>query len=175
MIKKIKSKLEDWYYYLLNLSVRRFWDNIKRWFSYYNTLRKVYDFDYSSILEVERYQMIRVRDNIAKYQHHTEWSRDVKYINLAIKLLDIIEENGCSDLIGGGFTFNGDTILRDPNAKWTIPVYVNTKNSHRFWNIGKDRFEDPKTGALMKDTLRIEKAWNLYHKVRLHHLREWWS
>ena len=47
-------------------SVINFFDILKRWFSYYKILRKVYDFDYSSILMVEKYQIKRVRDSIIK-------------------------------------------------------------------------------------------------------------
>lgn len=46
--KKTLHKFQNWcdqtYYRLTHLSVRRFWDNIRRWLSYYNVVRKTYDF-----------------------------------------------------------------------------------------------------------------------------------
>ena len=101
--KTIKTKIEDWYDDLVfNLrhirgNTRAFFTGLGRWFSYFKILVNVYDFDYSSIIVVERHQITRVRDSIIKYQSHVNWERDVDHINLALKLLDIIEEDGCSE------------------------------------------------------------------------------
>lgn len=161
-------------------NIRKFISGLKRWFSYFKVLINVYDFDYFSILEVERHQIIRVRNNIAKYQNYEDFHRDVQRMDLALKLLDIIEENGCSELNGPGFITkpcnNGlSELVPDSSSKWTIPVYVNTTNSERFHKVSKDNFEDPRIGDLMKDSLRIEKAWYLYNKLRLYWLRSWWD
>ena len=37
------------------------------------------------------------------------------------------------------------------------------------------KLEEPKIGVLIKDNLRIEKAWYLYNKIRYNHLRDWWD
>lgn len=185
-MKTIKTKIEDWYddlvFNLRNIrgNTQSFFTGLGRWFSYLRPLIGVYDFDPSSILAVERHQITRVRDAIIKYQSHVEWERDVKHMNLALKLLDIIEEDGCAELIGPGFRTepykNGlYKVIDGPNSKWVLPIYVNIANSERFCKISKDEFEDPKVGPLMKDTLRIEKAWHLYHKLRVYHMREWWD
>lgn len=121
----------------------------------------MYDFDYSSILEAERHQMIRVRNCISKHQTHLEWERDVKCIDLALKLLDIVEEDGCSEMT--------------PTRGWVLNKYVNIRNSSRFSKTPFDFYSDSRTGALYRDGLRIQKAWYLYHKVKLYHLREWWD
>lgn len=81
-------------------NLRRFGENISRWFSYFPVLCKVYDFDYSSILSVERHQIKRVRDSISHYRNHLNWEQDVASMNPALKLLDIIEENGEAKMIG---------------------------------------------------------------------------
>lgn len=62
----MKDKIIRLYYRAKDLSVRRFWENVGRWFSYFNVSRRIYDFDYSSILVVERNQISRVRDSIAR-------------------------------------------------------------------------------------------------------------
>lgn len=45
----MRNKIIRLYYRAKDLSVRRFWENIGRWFSYFNISRRIYDFDYSSI------------------------------------------------------------------------------------------------------------------------------
>lgn len=151
-----------------------FWvNNFGRWFSYYKVLRTAYDFDYSSILEVEKHQMIRVRDSIIKADHYKGWEHDVSRINLALKLLDIAEDGGAilvdSELI---ITNNG---YCQSNNTWDMPIYVNTKNYKRFLPyFTPERFTDPKVGALHESDLREQKAWYLYHKLRMYNLRRWW-
>lgn len=76
--KTIKTTIEDWYDDLvfdlrhIQGNIRAFFTGLGRWFSYFKVLMKVYDFDYSSILEVERHQITRVRDAIVKYQSHVD-------------------------------------------------------------------------------------------------------
>ena len=186
--KTIKTKIEDWYDDLVfNLrhirgNTRAFFTGLGRWFSYFKILVNVYDFDYSSIIVVERRQITRVRDAIIKYQSHVNWERDVDHINLALKLLDIIEEDGCSERVGKPITFepiegtNLSRMVEDPNEYWKLPVYVNTRNSKRYWpSLDPKKFEDPRSGNLWKDHLRVEKAWQLYHKLKMYHMREWWD
>ena len=179
-VKTIKTKVEDWYDNLVfNLrhireNTRAFFTGLGRWFSYFKVLMNIYDFDYSSILAVERHQITRVRDTITKYQNHIGWERDVKHMNIALKLLDIIEEDGCVELVGLDSKIepyeNGlYRVVDDSDLKWILPVYVNTFNSERFLSIDKSQFEDPRVGPLMKDHLRVEKAWHLYHKLRVYH------
>lgn len=182
----LKNKLKDWCEDLsydirhLRGNIRSFFEFLGRWFFYYKVLRRAYDFDYSSILVVERYQLTRVRDATIKYQNHVNWERDVYWMNVALKLLDIIEDEGGVELVGKGFSTEpyGDRLYRvvdDPDSKWVLPVYVNTSNSKRFTPIEKEKFENPKIGPLMKSYLREEKAWYLYHKLRTYNMRSWWD
>lgn len=159
-------------------NIRRFGDNISRWISHFPILWRAYDFDYSSILSVERHQIKRVRDSINHYRNHVNWEQDVASMDLALRLLDLIEENGEAELLCDEpckFKDNGYLVL-NPDAKWKMERYVNTKNASRFnpkWTSA--HFDDPNTGALMKDLLRVEKAWHLYHKVRQYKFRTWWD
>lgn len=55
-------------------------------------------------------------------------------MNLALKLLDIIEEDGASQIMTEGkehLIFNGDYIDFNPNTYWKLYVYVNTRNAIR--------------------------------------------
>lgn len=178
-----KEKLQDWYdityYKITHLSVRRFWDNIRRWFAYYKVVRQTYDFDYSSLLEIEHHQLIKLRDCISKYQSHVNAWRDIRNMNWAISCLEIVLENGCSYSNGErGFFEKGPDekglyeLVPNPAHKWIMPVYVNTRNYKRFWEHYP---EHNNLEELHKDYLRIEKAWYLYNKIREEHLREWWD
>ncbi len=178
----MKDKITRLYYRIKDLRVRRFWENIGRWFSYFNVSRRIYDFDYSSILAVERHQISRVRDSIAHFHNHLNAERDIERLNLALRLLDIIEEDGCSKYVGKDLEFvkskdDDDLyeIVDDPDSYYTIPVYVNYKNSLRFCKMDISEYTDPKSGALWQSHLRVEKAWHLYHKLRLYFMRTWWD
>ena len=176
------EKLYDWYcqvyYKVTHLSIKRFWNNIRRWVSYYNVIRKTDDFDYSSLLEVELHQLTKLRDCISKYQSHIDSWRDIRHMNWAIACLKIMLENGCSYSNGEkGFFEEVENsgfyrLIPNPNHKWIMPIYVNTKNYERFWKNypASSDLED-----LNKDILRVEKAWYLYNKIRKEHLREFWD
>ena len=135
--------------------IEREWDIIKSWFSYYKVLRNCYDFEYDSILEVEKYQIKKVRDSIAKYKHHPNYERDLQNIDRALRLLeaseaDILEEDS--------FTGEYRTTRR-----------VNTRNASRFINI------TPIDSAFRLLHVYQCKAWYLYNKMRYEHLKEWWD
>lgn len=141
---------------------KRFLESLKRWFSYYKVSKVIYDFDYSSVLIVERHQLNRVRNTIIKYHNYIGWEHDVYWINIAIKLLDILIDDGSVKLI------------ETPN-KWFLPVYVNTRNVGRFCKYyKKEHYENTEIKPILLDYLRLDKAWNLYHTIRINYLRKWW-
>ena len=160
--------------------IKKFFNDLKRWFSYYKICKNIYDWDYTSILEVERHQLKRVRDNILKYHHHVYWDYDVRNINIALNLLAIIlgEDDICEQI-------SGNIIFKDigsglyeltSSCKYKLTKYVNTKNANRFVNNYMiEQFDNPDTGPLFIEDYRQEKAWKLYHKLRVEHLREFWD
>lgn len=178
----VKDKIVSIFYRMKNLSVRRFWRNIGRWLSYFNVCRNVEDWDYTSILAVERHQIERVRDSIAHYHNHLNADRDIERLNLALRLLDIIEEDGCSERIGKPLNFveckdkEGLYELEDaPESYYTIPVYVNHRNAMRYSTRDMSCYTESKTGAMWQSHLRVEKAWHIYHRLRLYFMRSWWD
>ncbi len=178
----MKEKIIRLYYRFRDLRVRRFWKNIGRWFSYFNVSRRIYDFDYSSILAVERHQISRVRDAITHYHNHLYAERDIERLNLALRLLDIIEEDRCSKRVGKPFNFvkrkDKDGLYEleeDPESYYTIPVYVNCKNALRFCRRDLSEYKDSNDAPLWQSHLRVEKAWHTYHKLRLYFMRTWWD
>lgn len=177
MITKIWDKICYIYY---NFSVRRFWDNLFRWFSYYKVCRNIYDFDHTSILEVEKHQIMRVRDCIKKYNNHVNADRDIERMNTAIKLLDIILEDGCSESYGKLFDSipleNGNyRLVSLPNSGWIMPIYVNTRNHKRFAQWDESLYKDKRAGDLYRDHLRLQKAWNIYYDFRKNWTFTWWD
>lgn len=161
-------------------SIIKFFTNLKRWFSYYKILTRVYDFDYSSILEVERYQIQRVRDAIIKYQSHVDWERDVQHMNLALKLLSIaMEEDNIAEQVSGRHWTEGPDghglYEWKSDAKYETTKYVNTRNAQRFSKMPMEYYTDSNIKGLYLDHLRVEKAWYLYNKFRKYWLRTWWD
>lgn len=164
-------------------SIIRFWDNLRRWTSYYKVIRKTYDFDYSSLLEVEHHQLIKLRDCISKYQNHKYVWKDIRNMNWAIACLEIILEDGCSYISNEEPPFLEDkkspnihipTI--NPKYKVIMLIYVNIKNYKRFMAYPPFYETSLEQGnEFYKDRLRIEKAWYLYNKIRKDHLRNWWD
>jgi hypothetical protein len=179
----LKEKLTDflgdirWYLRHFRVTTRSFFEGLGRWFSYYKVLRTAYDFDYSSILDVEKYQITRIRNHIDKHGNHVSYKEDVAKMDLALRLLDIIERDGDCQLIGKGFTINEEGFLiNDPNSKWVCTVYVNTKNAKRFLDVVSMRqLDNPRTAGLMQSSLYVEKAWTLYHRVKARYMRNWWD
>lgn len=185
-IKFIKEKTRDWYddliYHIRHIrgNIRAFFTGLRRWFSYYKVAMSIYDFDYSSILEVERHQIKRVRDAITKYQSHVNWERDVQHMDLALKLLSIaMEEDSIAEQVSGHHWTEGpdERGLYEwkSDAKYEATKYVNIRNAHRFSKMPKEYFTDSDIRGLNLDHLRVEKAWYLYHKLRTYCLRQWWD
>lgn len=139
----------------IKYAIKREWDIIKSWFSYYKVLRNCYDFDYSSILSVEKHQIKRVQASIAKYKHHLNYKRDLQNIDRALRLLAASEE---------------DILEMNPlTGKYETIRKVNARNASRFTNI------TPIDSAFKLCHLYKCKAWYLYHKMRYEHLKEWWD
>lgn len=156
--------------------IKRFWQDLCRWFAYFKVMRRTYDFDYASLLEVELHQLTALRNCIAKYQSHVNSWYDIRNMDWAISCLKIVVEDGCS-YSNGAKAFlekeldSGEVeLIPNPDHKFIMPIYVNTQNGKRFCEFCGD-FQD----ALIKDILRIKKAWYLYNRIRQEHLKEWWD
>lgn len=67
-----------------------------------------------------------MRDSINHYRNHINWEQDVASMNLVLRLLDIIGENGEAELLCDEpfkFKDNGDLEL-NPDTKWILDGYV---------------------------------------------------
>ena len=165
-LRRVRGKIGYQYHFL------------KRWFSYYKVLKNAHDFDWESILIVEKHQITRVKDTITKCHDHVNWKNDVWWMDIALKLLDIVREDGCAELVKDDLKrvlHNDGFYHLVGSMKWSIPVYVNISNYKRFYPVKRDELENANTGPLMKDRLRVEKAWYLYNKIKLYKMRSWWD
>lgn len=144
-------------------NIRDFWQDICRWLAYFKIIRKTYDFDFSSLLEVELHQLTKLRDSIAKHHTHINTWYDIRNMNWAIECLKI---------------FINDDECNWEDGKPILKRYVNCKNIDRFFDKNKyDNIPDSSEIILniKKERLYIRKAWYLYNKIRKEHLTEWWD
>ena len=119
------------------------------------------------ILEKAKFEDVAnyfTKSNIAE----EDWAvaRDAK---ICIKLIDIIN----------GEDSSYDIKYNQKNFDVNITKYVNIKNIKRFDGSSNYFSNAYKTNAdlryLIKDDLRIKKAWNLYCKIREYNMRDWWN
>ena len=149
--------------------INRIFFRIKKIFKYiklaYNDLD--WDYYYMLILEKAKFEDIAnyfTKSNIAE----EDWAvaRDAK---ICIKLIDIIN--------GEDSSYN--VKYNQKNFDVNITKYVNIKNIKRFDGSSNYFSNAYKTNAdlryLIKDDLRIKKAWNLYCKIREYNMRDWWN
>lgn len=119
-------------------------------------VKQFYPFDYGYLLNIE----IEALKQMAEYQESkgicVNSKRYAEQMRTAIKVLEI--------------ALDGNIQCSNDFKQWWMPVYVNTKNYKRFFS--KDlKIEDP----LVICSIREEKAWHLYCKIREYFMRTWWD
>ena len=78
-------------------------------------------------------------------------------IAICLKLLDIIDGT--------------DSAFCPNQSEGFVNIYINVRNWKRFLAGGGIDFDKP----ILKDSLREEKAWRLYNKIKLYKMRGWWD
>ena len=113
-------------------------------------------FDYQYLLEIE----MEALKQMSEYQRTkgicVNSERYAKQIKTAINVLKI--------------ALDGNIQCSHDYKQWWMPVYVNTKNYRRFFPINLE-IHDP----LVVCSIREEKAWHLYCKIREYFMRTWWD
>ena len=157
-------------------NIKDFFRSLKRSCKYFKIMWSNHPYDYAYLLELEReklkdmYEYFSNADITANEQVH---ARDCK---LAISLLDIILGDDSSYDV---YFPKGAKI---DEGKYVIRKYVNDFNISRFMNrdiCKRYRIESTKKNKnnnfpiIIRDELRVEKAWNLYCKLREYRLRTW--
>ena len=150
---------------------RRLSSRIRKIWHFIGLARRDFDWDYAYMLEMEKAKL----EYMAKYftesriaEHDWAVARDAK---ICIRLIDII--------IGNDSSYVMKDNEKKPFMEWDLVEIkkVNLKNAERF--LSKERIDiyrdHPRMKVYLKDDLRIEKAWNLYCKIREYNMRSWWN
>ena len=159
-------------------NIKSFFRSLKRACKYFKIMWSNHPYDYGYLLELEREKLKDMYEYFSNANIiENEWirARDCK---LAIALLDIILGDDSSyDVYFAEGTKIGE-------GRYVIRKYVNDSNINRFLDryvCKKYRIEsskknkDNKFPIIVRDELRVEKAWNLYCKLREYNLRNWWD
>ena len=113
-------------------------------------------FDYQYLLDIE----MEALKQMSEYQRTkgicVNSERYAEQIKTAINVLKI--------------ALDGNIQCSHDYKQWWMPVYVNTKNYRRFFPINLE-IHDP----LIVCSIREEKAWHLYCKIREYFMRTWWD
>ena len=119
-------------------------------------VKQFYPFDYAYLLDIE----IEALKQMAEYQESkgicVNSKRYAEQMKTAINVLKI--------------ALDGNIQCSHDYKQWWMPVYVNTKNYRRFFPINLE-IHDP----LIVCSIREEKAWHLYCKIREYFMRTWWD
>ena len=118
--------------------------------------KKFKPFDYQYLLDIE----MEALKQMSEYQRTkgicVNSKRYAEQMKTAINVLKI--------------ALDGNIQCSHDYKQWWMPVYVNTKNYRRFFPINLE-IHDP----LIVCSVREEKAWHLYCKIREYFMRTWWD
>lgn len=119
-------------------------------------VKQFYPFDYAYLLDIE----IEALKQMAEYQESkgicVNSKRYAEQMRTAVKVLEIALDGN---------------IQHDKDFKqWWMPAYINTRNYRRFFLVDLD-INNP----LIVCSIREEKAWHLYCKMREYFMRTWWD
>lgn len=136
-----------------------------------------YFWDYGYGLEIEYAYLKGLRETLLKEDLFIGVKRECERIQTCLNLLDIIlGRKDCIKLV------NSKSIFKDlskpiRNTKWELIRYVNVRNAKRFLSGSTfDNLMNREGGTnLAKSHVYEEKAWKLYHKMRMNWLRHWWD
>lgn len=121
--------------------------------SYEKILKNDFDWDWAFMLRLEKHKLTRMLKYFST-SGMTVSSKDVaKDISLAIKLIEIIQEE--------------DTDYEDLKK-----LRINLKNYKRFVPYSLSQLD---RSLSFRIALRVEKAWNLYNLLRKEKMRTWWD
>ena len=121
-----------------------------------NKVKKYEPFDYQYLLEIE----MEALKQMSEYQRTkgicVNSKRYAEQMKTAINVLKI--------------ALDGNIQHSHDYKQWWMPVYVNTKNYKRFF-VKDMKINNP----LIVCSIREEKAWHLYCKIREYFMRTWWD
>jgi hypothetical protein len=134
-----------------------------------------HSWDYGYLLVLEQRKLKEMAEYFKKSKRLVGWEFQVRDCELCVKLLDIVMEK---DPYYNSWLHQAYGDLNFENKQVKFPVYVNVKNAERFWKGFNQKLEDYSQKQIleaMKSHLRSEKAFHLYHKIRMYRMRNWWD
>ena len=144
---------------------------IRKIWRFIGLARRDFDWDYAYMLEMERVKleyMAKCFTESRIAEHDWAVARDAK---ICIRLIDIILDEDNS------YVLKHDE--SKPLMEWDLVEIkkVNLKNVRRFLSEEEinSLSKTPRLKVYLKDNLRMEKAWNLYCKIREYNMRSWWN
>lgn len=149
----------------INSNISCFIWRIKRVLDFIKLVWNDHDFGFLFILKLEKFKLKKLLEVCKR----SPYKYDAKDISLCIKLIDIIIGENCS-------------FKEDSNLKMIPLKYINIKNAKRF--LSESNYEDLINFLdfydedfnliyVIKNELRINKAWNLYCQIRKDKFRTW--
>ena len=156
------NRLKEWIidtFYSIRGKCRYLQERLSRMFNLLPTIWNIYDFDYSSCLELEYKQLLRIKKCM---ENPGSWAyegieNDIHKLDICIKLLKMVIDDD------SGF-------YNDKTRKFNH--YVNLKNRKRF--IKTDIPEPILAVGVFKENYYLLKAWHLYNKLRTQYMQHWW-
>lgn len=132
-----------------------------------------YSFDYGYLYNLELAKLNEMADYFTKYGISADNDKYIRQIKLAIKLLEIvIEEGGYHFEWPSDVESNSIESLKKGLAKYVCTVKVNTKNADRF--VRNETEKDFYVNRYPHE-LYLLKAKYLYHKLRNDFEQIWWD
>lgn len=165
-IKGWFNRLRGWFHYHFR---RDFWKVMKTAFD-------GYPYDHSYLLQLERSKIVEMANYIEKAARYEGYEKDVKWMRIAVKLLDILIDDGL-DLFhyDGEVKYiplnNGNYEVDTSELKYVCHIYVNTRNINRFYR----NYEPIDYYKERQHHLYLRKVRYLYHKIRLYYEEQWWD
>lgn len=132
--------------------------------------------DYSYLLAIEQRKLREMANYFKKSKLTVGWERQVRECELCVKLLDIVTERDSDYKAWLNANYGGKNIL-ELQMREQIPFhkYINTRNAYRFMTHFHEAKSNPYIYESLKVELRRQKAFHLYHKIRLYYMQTWWE
>jgi hypothetical protein len=132
--------------------------------------------DYSYLLAIEQRKLREMANYFKRSKLTVGWERQVKECELCVKLIDIILEKD-NDYRAWLHANYGGTNILELQIREQLPFhkYINVNNAHRFMTHFHEAKSNPYIYESLKVELRRQKAFYLYHKIRLYHMQSWWD
>lgn len=137
---------------------------------------KFYPWDFGYMIQIEKQMLKQMQDyhtNSNIIEDNPEIARQLKW---AIKLLNIADETESAWQFSNPiFVDNNGVVERNPEFKFWLTTYINTKNWKRFITIPNEAHIPNWNNIHIQDHLRQMKAWYIYNRLRYIYLMNWWD